>query len=72
MGISNYYKSSPSFTFEHLIAKINCTLAHEVKNWMIKEKFVKSNKKPVKMSNKQKCESKLSERLENDGIDYEE
>ena len=26
----------------------------------------------MKTSNKQKCESKLSDRLENDGVDYEE
>ena len=39
---------------------------------MIKAKVVKNNKKQVKTRNKQKNESKLSERLENDGIDYEE
>ena len=39
---------------------------------MIKAKVAKNNKKQMKTSNKQKCIGKLSERLENDGVDYEE
>ena len=39
---------------------------------MMKVKVVKNNKKQVKPINKQRYKSKLSERLENVGVDYEE
>ena len=39
------------------------------KRW--KQKLLKQNKKQVKASNKKNSESKLSERLEKDGVDYE-
>ena len=39
---------------------------------MMKAKVVKNNKKLVNTINKQKYESKLSERLENYGVDHEE